>query len=146
MYLFLPTTSRPGQATMCSITPDIAMVSSSCSHMRGPGVCQWFSDRSNCSHWSFEAAVVPIYPNIYTHWYEPIITYHSLHLLVVIQLCSPLSCHLHSNYCRKRSRQSELRCVLSPLLSHLHVLGIAVRVHTQVTCSPLGWCLLLPLG
>ena len=68
---------------MCSITPETAKVGSSYSHMRVPGIGCWFSDRSNCSHWSFEAAVLPINPNIYTDQWEPIIIYHSITLLVL---------------------------------------------------------------
>ena len=30
----------------------------------------------NCSHWSFEAAVLPFNPNIYTDQWEPIVIYH----------------------------------------------------------------------
>ena len=65
---------------MCSITPETVNVGSSYSHMRGPGVGCWLSDRSNCSHWSFEAAVLPINPNIYTDQWEPIVIYHSITL------------------------------------------------------------------
>ena len=36
------------------------------------------ADSSNCSHWSFEAAVLPINPNIYTDQWEPIVMYHSI--------------------------------------------------------------------
>ena len=61
----LSTISRPLSSYMCSITPETANVGSSYSRMRGPGIGCWFSDRSNCSHWSFEAAVLPINPNIY---------------------------------------------------------------------------------
>ena len=63
---------------MCSITPETVNVGSSYSHMRGPGVDCWLSDRSNCSHWSFEAAVLPINPNIYIDQWEPIFIYHSI--------------------------------------------------------------------
>ena len=65
---------------MCSITPETVNVGSSYSHMRGTGVGCWLSDRSNCSHWSFEAAVLPINPNIYTDQWEPIVIYHSITL------------------------------------------------------------------
>ena len=41
-----------------------------------------------------------------------------LHLLVLIQLCSPRCWHLDYNYCRTRCRQSQLRFVLSPLILH----------------------------
>ena len=51
---------------VCSIIPETAKVGSSYSHMRGPGIGCWFSNRSNCNHWSFKASVVPINPNIYT--------------------------------------------------------------------------------
>ena len=63
---------------MCSITPETAKVGSSYSHMRGPGTGYWFSDRSNCSHWSFEASMLAINPNIYIDQSEPIIIYHSI--------------------------------------------------------------------
>ena len=49
--------------------------SSSYSYMRGPGIGCWFSDRSNCSCRSFEAAVLPINPNIDTDQWEPFIIY-----------------------------------------------------------------------
>ena len=52
--LYQPYVCRPLSSYMCSITPEIANVGSSYSHMRGPGVGCWLSDRSNCSHWSFE--------------------------------------------------------------------------------------------
>ena len=85
-YLFvLPT---PTLSTICgplssytfSITPEAVNVGSSYCHMRGPGVGCWLSDRSNCSHWSLEAAVLPINPNIYTDQWEPIVLYHSITL------------------------------------------------------------------
>ena len=44
--------------------------------MRGPGIGCWFSDRPNCSCRSFEAAVLPINPNIDTDQWEPFIIYH----------------------------------------------------------------------
>ena len=74
----LSTVCRPLSGYVCSITPETANVGSSYSHMRGPGVGCWFSYRSNCSHWSFEAAVLPINPNIYTDQWEPIVIYHSI--------------------------------------------------------------------
>ena len=76
----LSTICRPLSSYMCSITPETVNVGSSYSHMRGTGVGCWLSDRSNCSHWSFEAAVLPINPNIYTDQWEPIIIYHSITL------------------------------------------------------------------
>ena len=79
----------------------------------------WFSDRSNCSHWSFEAAVLPINPNIHTDQYTTLLL---LLLLVLIQLCSPRCWHLDSNYCRTRCRKSQSRFVLSPLLLHPRLL------------------------
>ena len=74
------TICRPLSSYTCSITPETVNVGSSYSHMRGPGVGCWLSDRSNCSHWSFEAAVLPINPNIYTDQWEPIVIYHSITL------------------------------------------------------------------
>ena len=76
--LTLSTVCRPLSSYVCSITPETANVGSSYSHMRGPGVGCWFSYRSNCSHWSFVAAVLPINPNIYTDQWEPIVIYHSI--------------------------------------------------------------------
>ena len=57
IHFFPPTTalstiSRPLSSSMCSITPETANVGSSYNRMRGPGIGCWFSDRSNCSHWS----------------------------------------------------------------------------------------------
>ena len=98
----LSTICRPLSSYVCSITPETANVGSSYNHMRGPSVGCWFSDRSNCSHWSFEAAVLPITPKIHTDQWEPIVIYHSITLLVVIQLCSPRCWHLDSNYWRTR--------------------------------------------
>ena len=60
----LSTKGKPLSSYMCSITPETANVCSSYSHMRGPGIGCWFSDRSNCSHSSFKDTVLPIYPNI----------------------------------------------------------------------------------
>ena len=113
---------RPLSSFMCSITPETAMVGSSFSHMRSPGIA-WLSERSHCSQWSFEGAVLPIDPNIYTDQREPIVIYHFITLLVVIQLCIPRCWYLDSNYCRTRCRQSQLRFVLSPLLLLLRLLG-----------------------
>ena len=48
------------QSYMCLITPEPAKVGRSYNHMRGPGVGCWFSDRCNCSQWSFETAALPI--------------------------------------------------------------------------------------
>ena len=48
----LSTISRPLSSSMCSITPETANVGGSYNRMRGPGIGCWFSDRSNCSHWS----------------------------------------------------------------------------------------------
>ena len=58
-------------SSICLITSETANVCSSYTRMRGPGIGCWFSDRSNCSHWSFKAAVLPINPNIYADQWEP---------------------------------------------------------------------------
>ena len=76
----LSTICGPLSSYTFSITPETVNVGSSYCHMRGPGVGCWLSDRSNCSHWSFEAAVLPINPNIYTDQWEPIVIYHSITL------------------------------------------------------------------
>ena len=65
-HLLLPTICRTLVGYLCSITLETAKVCSSYNHMRGPGIGRWFSDRSNCSHRSFEAAVLQIKPDIYT--------------------------------------------------------------------------------
>ena len=78
----LSTISRPLSSSMCSITSETANVGSSYNRMRGPGIGCWFSDRSNCSHWSFEATVLSINPNIYTDQWEPIVIYHSIRFTV----------------------------------------------------------------
>ena len=76
----LSTICMPLSSYTCSITPATVNVGSSYSHMRGPGVGCWLSDHSNCSHWSFEAAALPINPNIYTDQWEPIVIYHYITL------------------------------------------------------------------
>ena len=92
------------------------------SHMRGPGVGCWFSYRSNCSHWSFEAAVLPINPNIYTDQWEPIVIYHSITFTGRYTTMQPTL--LTSWLQLLRCRQSQLRFVLLPLLLHLRLLII----------------------
>ena len=79
---------------MCSITPpETANIGSSYNRMRGPGIGCWFSDRSNCSHWSLTLT--------FTLTSENLSLYTTLFLLLVlIQLCSPSCWHLDSNYCR----------------------------------------------
>ena len=59
-------------------------------NIRGPGICCWFSDRSNWSDWNFEAAVLWINPDIYTDQCGPIVIYHCITLLAIMQLCSHL--------------------------------------------------------
>ena len=66
---------------MCSITPETAKIGSNytCySHKQGSDISCWFSDRSNCKQWSFEAVVLPINRNIYTDHWEPIVIYITL--------------------------------------------------------------------
>ena len=53
----LSTISRPLSSLMCSVTPETANVGRSYNRMRGPGIGCWFSDRSNCSHWSLTLTV-----------------------------------------------------------------------------------------
>ena len=96
---------------VCSITPETANIGSSYNRMRCPGVGCWFSDRSNCSHWSLTLT--------FTVTSENLLLYTTpLLLLVLIQLFNPRCWHLDSNYCPTRCRQSQLRFVLSPLLLH----------------------------
>ena len=104
----LSTISRPLSSSMCSITPETANVGNSYNRMRGPGIGCWFSDRSNCNHWSLTLT--------FTLTSENISLYTTL-LLVLILI------HLDSNFCRTRCRQSQLRFVLSPLLLHPRLLG-----------------------
>ena len=85
-YSFFPPTpalssiSRPLSSSMCSITPETANVGSSHNRMRGSGIGCWFSDRSNCSHWSLTLTLTNENLSLYTTL---------LLLLVLIQLCSP---------------------------------------------------------
>ena len=105
----LSTISRPLSSSMCSITPETANVGSSYNCMRGPGIGCWFSDRSNCSHWSLTLT--------FTLTSENLSLYTTLLLVLVL-------IYLDSNYCRTRCRQqSQLRFVLSPLLLHPRLLG-----------------------
>ena len=76
-----------------SLTTKSAKFCSSYSRMQGPGICLWFSDRSNWSHWNFEATVLPISHNINAGQRELIILYYAVFLLLVIQLCSPIYWH-----------------------------------------------------
>ena len=121
-YPFFPPTPalsiiyRPLSSSMCSITPETANVGSSYNRMRCPGISCWFSDLSNCSHWSLTLT--------FTLTSENLALYTTLLLLLVLtQLCSTRCWHLDSNYCRTRCRQSQLRFVLSTLLLHLRLLG-----------------------
>ena len=116
-FFFRPTPalsiiSRPLSSSMCSITPETANAGSSYNRMRGPGIGCWFSDRSNCSHWSLTLTLISENLSLYTTL---------LLLLVLIQLCSPRCSWLQN--CRTRCRQSQLRFVLSPLLLHPRLLG-----------------------
>ena len=113
-YSFFPlipallTISRPLSSSMCSITPETANVGSSYNRMRGPGIGCWFSDRSNCSHWSLTLTFTLTSENL---------SLDTTLLLVLVLI------HLDSNYCRTRCRQSQLKFVLSPLLLHPRLLG-----------------------
>ena len=119
-YSFLPpipalsTISRPLSSSMFSIAPETANVGSSYNRMRGPGIGCWFSDRSNCSHWSLTLK--------FTLTSENLSLYTTLLLVLVL-------IHLDSNYCRTRCRQSQLRFVLLPLL--LHPIYLAMRPGQQ---------------
>ena len=77
---------RPWSSYMCAITPDTAKAGSSYNHMRGPCIGSWFSDRSNCSQWSFEAAVLPIHPNICTDQWEAIVLYIYIYIYIYLYI------------------------------------------------------------
>ena len=98
---------------MCSITPETANVGSSYNRIRGPGIGCWFSDRSNCSHWSLTLT--------FTLTSENLSLYITLLLVLVL-------IHLDSNYSRTRCRQSQPGFVLSPLLLHPRLLGRSSRI------------------
>ena len=104
----LSTISRPLSSSMSSITPETANVGSSYNRMRVPGIGCWFSDHSNCSHWSLTLT--------FTLTSENLSLYATLLLVLVL-------IHLDSNYCRTRCRQSQPRFVLSPLLLHPRLFG-----------------------
>ena len=95
-YSFLPPTPalstifRPLSSSMCSIIPETANVGSSYNRMRGPGIGCWFSDRSNCSHWSLTLTFILTSDNLSLYTIL-------LLLLVLIQLCNPLCWHIDSN-------------------------------------------------
>ena len=112
----LSTISRPLSSSMCSITPEPANFGSSYNRMRGPGIGCWFSDRSNCSHWSITLTFTQTSENL--SLYTNLLFYWSLY-----NYCSPRCWHLDSNYCRTRCRGSQLRFLLSPLLLHPRLLG-----------------------
>ena len=61
---------------MCLITPETANVDISYNRMRGSGIGCWFSDRSNCSHWSLTL--------IFTLTSENLSLYTTLSLLLVL--------------------------------------------------------------
>ena len=127
----LSTICRPVSSYMCSITPETVNVGSSYSHMRGPGVGCWLSDRSNCSHWSFEATVLPINLNIYTDQWEPIVIYHYITFYwSLYNYAAHAADILTPTTSRTRCRQSQLRFVLSPLLLHLLLLIVPVGYST----------------
>ena len=106
------TISRPLSISMCSITQETANVGSSYNRMRGPGIECWFSDRSNCSHWSLTLTLTSENLSLYTI----LLLYWSLYNYAA-------NAARDSNYCRTRCRQSQLRFVLSPLLLHPPLLG-----------------------
>ena len=106
----LSTISRPLSSSMCLITPETANVGSSYNRMRGPGIGCWFSDRSNCSHWSLTLTCT--------------LTSEHLSLYTTLLINWSLYNYLDSNYCRTMCRQSQLRFVLSPLLLHPRLLGM----------------------
>ena len=101
----LSTISRPLSSSMCSITPETANVGSSYNRMRGPGIRCWFSDRSNCSHWSLTLT-------FYTDQWEPIVIYHSITftgpyttmqptLLTPTTVVQGVDNHIWGFYCRR---------------------------------------------
>ena len=112
---------RPLSSSMCSITPETANVGSSYNRMRGPGIGCWFSDRSNCSHWSLTLTLTSYIPIYYIYWSLYNYAAHAAR---------------DSNYCRTRCRQSQLRFVLSPLLLHPRLLG---TFQSDIPLFPLTW-------
>ena len=83
----LSTISRPLSSSMCPITQETANVGSSYNRMRGPGIGCWFSDRSNCSHWSLTLTLTLTSENL---------SLYTALLLVLVLI------HLDSNYYRTR--------------------------------------------
>ena len=87
-YTCFSTISRPLSSSMCLITPGTANVGSSYNCKRGPGIGCWFSDPSNCSHWSLTPT--------FTLTSENLSLYTTLLLLLVLiqlswlQLLSPM--------------------------------------------------------
>ena len=149
----LSTISRPLSSSMWSITPETANVGSGYNRMRGPGIGCWFSDRSNCSHWSLTLT--------FTLTSEHLSLYTTLLLLLVfIQLSwlpttvvQGVDNHSWGLYCRRCYCIRVCWGCSSWIFHFSRWLGQLSTVltkdespHTQVTPLPPGWCLLLPLA
>ena len=104
--------SRPLSSYMYSITPETAKVGSSYSHMRSPGIGCWFSDRSNCSHWCFEAAVLTLTFTLTSEnlsLYTTLLLYlslynyaaHAAHILTPTTVVQGVDNHSWGLYCRR---------------------------------------------
>ena len=68
--------------------------------MRGPRICRWCPDRSNCNHWSLEAAVLSNNPNFYTDQCEFISVDVYITLQLVIRQIDLYNAHFDFNCCR----------------------------------------------
>ena len=107
-----------------SLTTKSAKFCSSYSRMQGPGICLWFSDRSNWSHWSFEATVLRCQLAM-------TLTLANVNLSLYIMLyfycwlynyAAQFTDIFYSDHCPTRCRQSRMRFLLSPLLLLLRLL------------------------
>ena len=153
----LLTISRPLSSSMCSITPETANVGSSYNRMRGPCIGCWFSDRSNCSHWSstltftLTSENLSLYTTLLFYW--PLYNYaaQAADILNQTTVVQGVDSHCWGLYCR-RCYCTRLCWGRSSRTFHFFTLTWPAKhspnqgVHTQVTPLPPGWCLLLPLA
>ena len=99
------TISRPLSSSMCSITPETANVGSSHNNMRGIGC--WFSERSNCSHWSLTLAFtlisekLSLYTTLLLYWSLYNYAAHAADISTPTTVAQSVNNHSWGLYCRR---------------------------------------------
>ena len=152
----LSTIYKPLPSSTCSITPETANVGSILNRIRGPGIGCWFSDRSNCSHWSLTLTFtltsenLSLYTTLLVYWSLYNYAAHAAVILTRTTIVQGENNHSWGLYCRRcysirvcRGRSSRIFHV-SRWLGRPSTVITKMTVHTQVTPLPPGWCLLLP--